>query len=392
MIREDETRFFLNSPTISASSTANLPSREPLIFHRRLPDYAPTPLINAPEVARRLGIRQLLVKNESSRLGLPAFKILGASWAVYRTLETRLGKSLEPWDSLADLTAKLAPLRPLTLVTATDGNHGRAVAHIAALFGLGARIFVPAGTAQARIDGIASEGARVEVIEGTYDDAVERAAREANDRCLVISDTSWSGYEQIPQWVMEGYSTILWEIEDELDRRGEKMPDLFPIQFGVGALAAALVRPGFSRMPKIVSVEPLQAACALASIEAGQIVSLPGPHASIMAGLNCGRPSLIAWPIVSRGIHSFLAIPDERAREAMRALAAEGIVAGETGAASLAGLIEILTGDGNRKYRSALGVTEETRAILLVTEGATDPAAYQQIVGKDGSAPGGETL
>lgn len=392
MIRANETRFILNSPTISASSTAGLASREPLNFHRRLPDYAPTPLINAPEVARRLGIRQLLVKNEASRLGLPAFKILGASWAVYRTLETRLGKSLEPWDSLADLTAKLAPLRPLTLVTATDGNHGRAVAHIAALFGLGARIFVPAGTAQARIDGIANEGARVEVIEGTYDDAVERAAREANDRCLVISDTSWPGYEQIPQWVMEGYSTILWEIEDELDRSGEKMPDLFPIQFGVGALAAALVRHRFSRMPKIVSVEPLQAACALASIKTGQIVSLPGPHDSIMAGLNCGRPSLIAWPIVSRGIHSFLAIPDERAREAMRALAAEGIVAGETGAAGLAGLIEILTGDGNRKYRSALGVTDETRAILLVTEGATDPAAYQQIVGKDGSAPGGETL
>lgn len=392
MIRANETRFFLNSPTISASSTADLASREPLNFHRRLPDYAPTPLINAPEVARRLGIRQLLVKNESSRLGLPAFKILGASWAVYRTLETRLGKSLEPWHSLADLTAKLARLRPLTLVTATDGNHGRAVAHIAALFGLGARIFVPAGTAQARIDGIASEGARVEVIDGTYDDAVERAAREANDRCLVISDTSWSGYEQIPQWVMEGYSTILWEIEDELDWRGEKMPDLFPIQFGVGALAAAIVRHRFSRMPKIVSVEPLQAACALASIQAGQIVSLPGPHDSIMAGLNCGRPSLIAWPIVSRAIHSFLAIPDERAREAMRALAAEGIVAGETGAAGLAGLIEILTGDGNRKYRSALGVTEETRAILLVTEGATDPAAYQQIVGKERSAPGGETL
>ena len=117
--------------------------------------------------------------------------------------------------------AELAPLRPLTLVTATDGNHGRAVAHVAALFGLTARIFVPTGTAQARIDGIASEGARVEVVDGTYDDAVERAARQANDRSLVISDTSWPGYEEIPQWVMEGYATIFSEIDDELARRGE---------------------------------------------------------------------------------------------------------------------------------------------------------------------------
>ncbi|HEY3661795.1 MAG TPA: diaminopropionate ammonia-lyase [Chthoniobacterales bacterium] len=357
-----------------------------------MPDYAPTPLLDAPGIARRLGIRQLLVKDESSRLGLPAFKILGASWAVYRTLETRFGQPLEPWDSLADLTAKLAPLRPLTLVTATDGNHGRAVARVAALFGLAARIFVPAGTAQARIDGIASEGAQVEMVDGTYDDAVERAAGEASDRNLVISDTSWPGYEQIPQWVAEGYSTIFWEIEDELDRRGEKMADLFPIQFGVGALAAALVRQRFSRRPKIVSVEPLQAACALASIEAGRIVSLPGPHDSIMAGLNCGRPSLIAWPIVSRGIDAFIAVPDERAREAMRALAAEGIVAGETGAAGLAGLIEMLTGNRDQEFRKALSVTKESRAIVLVTEGATDPAAYQKIVGQDASASRGQTL
>ncbi len=186
--------------------------------------------------------------------------------------------------------------------------------------------------------------------------------------------------------MIEGYSTIFWEIDDQLARRGEPMPDLFPIQFGVGALAAALVRHGSPRVPKIVSIEPLRAACALASIVAGKIVTLPGPHDSIMAGLNCGRPSLIAWPIVSSGIDAFFAVSDERAREAMRALASAGIVAGETGAAGLAGLIELFSGEESTAYRKALGVNQETRAIILVTEGATDRASYRKIFGDDGSA------
>ena len=167
---------------------------------------------------------------------MPAFKILGASWAVYRALETRLGRSLEPWQTVAELAQRLAPIRPLTLAAATDGNHGRAVAHVAALFGFEAKIYVPAGTAQARIDGIASEGAQVEIVAGTYDDAVARAAEDAGERCLVISDTSWPGYEEVPHWVMEGYSTIMSEIDDELAaaRRQATGPGRGPIR-GRGA-------------------------------------------------------------------------------------------------------------------------------------------------------------
>jgi diaminopropionate ammonia-lyase len=371
-------RFLLNRAQRNFPALAT--SSAPIDFHRRLPGYAPTPLIDAPEIARLLGLGQVLVKNESNRLGLPAFKILGASWAVYRALEQRLGRSFQPWQNIAELLPKIAPLRPLTLVTATDGNHGRAVAHVAALFGLRARIFVPAGTAPARIDGIASEGAEVEIVDGTYDEAVARAAREAGDRSLVISDTSWPGYEQIPHWVMEAYSTIFREIDDELTRRGEEVPDLFPVQFGVGALAAAVVRYYPAARPKILSVEPLRAACALASIEAGAIVTVPGPHDSIMAGLNCGRVSLIAWPIVSRGIDAFLAISDERAREAMRVLAKIGIVAGETGAAGLAGLIELFHGDEFAPARAALSLGKKSRALFLVTEGATDPESHRRIV------------
>jgi len=183
---------------------------------------------------------------------------------------------------------------------------------------------------------------------------------------------------------MEGYSTIMAEIDDELARQSEKNPELIAVQFGVGALAAAVVRhyrqPGRKEGPRIVSVEPLRAACMLASMEAGEIVTVPGPHDSIMAGLNCGRPSAIAWPVVSQGIDAFIAIPDERAREAMRALARAEIVAGETGAAGLAGLIELLTGPGNKPNREALRLDKHSSALVFVTEGATDPASYGRIV------------
>jgi diaminopropionate ammonia-lyase len=183
---------------------------------------------------------------------------------------------------------------------------------------------------------------------------------------------------------MEGYSTILAEIDDALTERDAKSLDLVAVQFGVGALAAAVVRhyhqTGRGRRTKILSVEPLSAACMLASMEAGEIVTVPGPHDSIMAGLNCGRPSIVAWPIVSTGIDAFIAIPDERACEAMRALARIGIVAGETGAAGLAGLLELLSGSESARQREALGVDERSRALIIVTEGATDPTSYQRIV------------
>jgi diaminopropionate ammonia-lyase len=209
------------------------------------------------------------------------------------------------------------------------------------------------------------------------------SAREAGERCLVISDTSWPGYEDVPGWVIEGYSTILWEVDEELECRQLPGPDLVVVQIGVGALAAAVTQhyrgADAGKPAAIVGVEPLHAACLLRSMEAGRIVEVPGPHDSIMAGLNCGTPSLIAWPVVSRGIDLFLAIDDERARQAMRALAGAGLVAGETGAAGLGGLIELLRSD-HAAARVALGIDSSTRVLLISTEGATDPDAYRRIV------------
>ncbi|MEP6821460.1 MAG: diaminopropionate ammonia-lyase [Chthoniobacterales bacterium] len=367
------------------SAPFDSPDRGPLAFHRRLEGYAPTPLSEAPEIARLFGVERVLLKVEAERLGLPAFKILGASWAIYRTLQSRLPELRDDWTTTHELAARVSSLRPLTLVTATDGNHGRAVAHIARRLGFDARIYLPAHTAKARLDGIASEGAQVRIVDGTYDDAVARSARDASERCLVISDTSWAGYEEVPRWVMEGYSTIFCEIDDELARRNQRGPDLTAVQTGVGALAAAVVQ--HYRLtkrdphPVIVNVEPLHAACMLAAMEAGEIVTVPGPHDSIMAGLNCGRASTIAWPIVSKGVDAFIAVDDDRAREAMRLLGSAGVAAGETGAAGLAGLLELLTGVDREKNRAALRVNEKTCVLILVTEGATDPKSYAEIVG-----------
>ncbi len=374
------TRIHWNSQ-VTSESAGPAPDRAALEYHRRVPNYEASPLLDAPSLAADLEFRRVWVKDESSRLGLPSFKILGASWGVYRALDEHIG-GFEEWARFDELTDQLAPYRPLTLAAATDGNHGRAVARMAKLLGLSARIFVPAGTAAARVEGIESEGATCEVIDGTYDDAVARSAREAGERCLVISDTSWPGYEDVPRWVIEGYSTIFWEIDDQLSEFGDDAPDLVVVQIGVGALAAAAVRHfrrAGMRPPRMLGVEPEVSACVLASIEAGRIVTIPGPHDSIMAGLNCGTPSVVAWPLVSSGYNAYVALADERAREGMRALAKADVVSGETGAAGVACLIELLD---HPDARRTLGIDQTTSALVLSTEGATDPAAYEEIVGR----------
>lgn len=374
-------RFLLN-PHAGPLAEEPPDDRRPLELHRRLPGYAPTPLLDAPHLAAQLGLARVQVKDESCRMGLPAFKILGAAWAVERALAAHLG-GLAPWGSLPELRRQIEPLG-LTLAAATDGNHGRAVARMAGALGCRAHILVPAGTAQARIEALRAEGAAVTVVDGSYDDAVARSAALAGPRCLVISDTSWPGYEQIPREVIAGYSTIFHEIDDALAARGEGPPDVVVIQMGVGALAAAAIRhyrrPGG---PLILGVEPARAACVLASLEAGRIVEVPGPHDSIMAGLNCGAPSLIAWPLLRRGLDAAVAVEDELAREAMRLLAAEGVVAGETGAAGVAGLLALRREPGGAELAAALGIGAHSRALVLVTEGATDPASYRQIVGAE---------
>lgn len=372
----------LINPNAGETLEGQPPDREPLRLHRRLPGYTETPLVDAPGLAKTLGVGKVLVKDESERLGLPAFKVLGASWAIYRALEERLGdEGFGEYDGIEDLGARLEPLRPLSLVAATDGNHGRAVARVARMLGLGAKIFVPGDMAAARREAIIGEGAELVVVDGTYDDAVERSAEAEG---LLISDSSWPGYERVPLWVIEGYSTMLWEIEDELGRRGEDRLDLVVVQAGVGALTAAVARhfrgPGSSSRPKLVVVEPAGADCVLESVKAGGIVPVAGPHDSIMAGLNCGTPSLVAWPTISGGVDLFVAVEDEPVREAMRLAARSNIVSGETGASGLGGLLQLLRDGEAEEARRALGINGQTRVLIFNTEGATDPDAYEKIM------------
>lgn len=360
-------RWYQNSaaPPLSEEAVA---AGDPLAFHRSLPGYAPTPLRAALALAAHLGVGRLWVKDEAERLGMPSFKILGASWAVYRALIERLGA--EPkWDTLAAFAAQIAPLLPLQLAAATDGNHGRAVARMARLLGCTARIFVPAGTAEARIAAIAGEGAEVIVVAGSYDDAVARSAAEAGPHCLVISDTSWPGYVDVPRWMIDGYSTLFAEIDADLARHGEAPPDVVLVQMGVGALAAAAIG-HYQRAhpagphPLIIGVEPTRAACVINSLEAGAFTAAPAPHESIMAGLNCGLPSLIAWPLLRTGLAAALAIDDRYACHGVRQLAAAGITAGETGAAGLGGLLALAE---QPDLARQAGLTPTSRVLIIST-------------------------
>ena len=350
-------------------------------FHHRMPAYSPTNLLDAPLLAQRLGVRRLLIKAETRRMGLPSFKILGASWATYRALCDHLGYEPEPWRNINELAANVAHLRPFTLATATDGNHGRAVAFMARLLGFRARIFVPVGMSDARIGAMEAEGATVTVVDGDYDDAVARAAKEQSASCLVVSDTSWEGYQDIPNRVIEGYTTIFNEVDEAIVASGLEMPDAVVIPMGVGAFMASAVthyRSG-QHQPIIIGVEPRDANCVQESARHQAITHVPGPHRSIMVGLNCGLPSQIAWPRLASGIDWFVSVGDDAACQAMRDLANAAVVAGETGAASLAGLEALLESE---HVDQALPNRSEATVLIVVTEGATDPAAYEKIVGR----------
>jgi diaminopropionate ammonia-lyase len=323
-------------------------------FHAALPGYAATPLTELPALAARLGVGRVLVKDESSRFGLPAFKALGASWAVHRVLADRADRG------------------PVLLVTATDGNHGQAVARMAARYGQRAHVFVPLGVHPAAVAAIAAEGARVTEIDGSYDDAVRVAASAAaaDPGAVLVQDTAWPGYERIPAWIVEGYSTLFTELEAQL---GAEPPALVVVPAGVGSLAQAAVthyraRPG-GRATALLSVEPETAACVLASLRLGRPVSVP-TGTTTMAGLNCGTPSSLAWPYLRAGLDAAVAVTDGDSAEAARDLAELGISCGPCGAAALAGAAAALTGPGSADRRTDLGLGPTATVVLLSTEGS----------------------
>ena len=373
------------------SPRAALDPEGALVAHREItswPGYEPTPLRELPALARRLGLLGLHYKDEAGRFGMGSFKALGGAYAVFRVVGRRVRSVADPGavrrqDLLAG--AYREAVSDLTVTTATDGNHGRSVAWGASLFGCRAVIFVPASVSGPRREAISRLGARVVVVEGDYDAAVRRCAAEAAaSGFVVVSDTTYEGYLDIPRDVMQGYRVMVSEVLEQAPR-GVRFTHVF-VQGGVGALAAAvaehLARREDAARPRVVVVEPDTADCLYRSALAGSPTRASGDLDTVMGGLACGEPSVLAWEILASRGADFVTIPDAAALEAMRALAAgEGgdppLVAGESGAAGIAALLEAAR---EPEIFRALGLSPESTVLAFGTEGATDPEIYRRIV------------
>ena len=345
------------------------------------PGYAPTPLRDLSGIAAEAGVATIRIKDESSRFGLGSFKALGGAYAIAALLETELSRQ---GVSLVAGSADLPDGRhaglteAITVTCATDGNHGRSVAWGAQRFHCRCVIFVHATVSQGRIDAIARFGARVERVPGNYDDAVRQADRQAAaNGWFMVSDTSWPGYTEVPRTVMQGYRLMADEAADQWS--GAPPTHVF-IQAGVGGAAAAVsvqMRARFARPPLVIVVEPERAACLFESAKAGKASVVHGDLATIMAGLACGEPSLLAWQELERSASAFMSIPDEAAVRALWRLADDGIEIGESGVAGLAGLLVAVA---DPISRDALHLTSESRVLLFGTEGVTDPVIYGDII------------
>ena len=340
-------------------------------LHRSMTGYSPTALRELPALAAELGVGRVFVKDESDRLGLPAFKILGASWAVCRAVAQRIGLPAEniTVESLREgLRAAGSP--QLTIVTATDGNHGRAVARMAALLSLRARVYIPGGVGDTAVRAIEAEGAPVVFGGPSYDDAVATAARSAaGPDELLVQDTSWPGYEEVPRWIVEGYMTLFAEADEQLAAAGTRGPDLVACPVGVGALAHAMVDHyrGVARSTAaLLTVEPRTADCVARSLRAGEPVTVDTSAPTMMAGLNCGTPSGIGWPTIRDGVSAAVSVTEDECRRAVGDLQGLGQDSGPCGAASLAGVRELLGAPGAREE---LGLGEDSVVLLISTEG-----------------------
>ncbi len=343
-------------------------------FHQTLAEYRATPLHDLPGLAADLGLAALHLKDESPRFGLGAFKALGASFAAQRWLSNHPDR------------------QQVVFVTATDGNHGRAVAWSARRLGAEAVVFIPAHAAPARIDAIVAEGAEVILVPEGYDAAVQAAHQAARAHgWAVIQDTATPGYEDIPDWIAAGYWTHAREIETTLHPPGRPAVDLVVLHAGVGTWAAGIAayywhRYGAAR-PRLAVVEPVTAACLLAGAVSGRPVPIDASRRTIMAGLDCALASTTALAMLHQSVDAFFTIDDRWARTAMRRLAMPKrgdprVVAGESGAAGLAGLLALTDEAALAPVARHLGVGASSRVLVWSTEGATDPIHWQEVVGQ----------
>lgn len=366
--------YFINSPTNSIQhslTTTILAQSKAIDYHRTLPKYNKTPLVSLPHLAAKYGVGNIYVKDEAHRFGLNAFKALGASYAVHKILEKQ-----------PDIE---------TFCTATDGNHGKAVAWASRLAGKKAVVFVPENITSSRIKAIELEGGQVIKVDADYDATCALAEKISLERgWQLIQDTAWENYEEIPAFIMAGYLTHFQEMEDSLHSLPFPSIDVVFLQSGVSSWAGAatwyyLNRYGSCR-PKLVVVEPHEAAGILASFKAGKRVRPAGTFETIMAGLNCGIPSLSGWDIIKTGVDISIRIRDQYAQKAICELYYahgddEKIIAGESGVGGLAGFINIMTAENMKNVKEELKLSSTSNLLFYNTEGATDPESFNEIIG-----------
>lgn len=353
------------------------------------PGYEPTPLYSLNGMAGALGIGALHLKYEAPRFGLGSFKALGGAYAVSlylrRVIKDKTGRDVDVQALLSGECAEV--LKDVTVCSATAGNHGRSVAWGAQMFGCRCIIYVPQSTLQGRADAIAAFGARVIRHTGNYDETVLHCASVAHEEgWTVISDTSYEGYTQIPLDVMSGYTVLAHETLEQLPE-GEQPTHIF-VQGGVGGFASGMIAPFWHHWgkdrPRFVFINPSNVPAMLESGEAGKRIAIEGEYDTVMACLSCGELSLLAWRLLERSVDDVIAIPDEAATDTMRTLA-EGVngddpvVAGESGCAGVAGLIAAML---DNEAKQATGLNGQSRVLCICTEGATDPDAYTEIVGR----------
>ena len=340
-------------------------------FHRRLRCYSPTPLISLPKLAKNLGIEELLVKDESKRFRINTFKSLGASYAIAKVISQRKKEKL-------------------IFCTATDGNHGRSVAWAARNSRQKSVVYVPKYTTEQRIKNIKKHGAEVIIVDGDYDEAVATAREESKKKGYVlIQDNSWEGYTDIPMYIAAGYKTMMTEMENSIHPPEAPLVDFVFLQVGNGTWASSMVayyRNRYPRkMPTLISVEPAECDCIMESFRNGTFSKTKKSQETIMTGLRCGTPAMLAWDILKDGIDVFLSIPDTYGIKAMHDFyypfkTDKQIFAGESGAAGLAGLIATSCDPALQGLKKEIGLNEESRVLVFVTEGVTDSEVFEELI------------
>ena len=363
-------------------------------FHESFPQYCITPLAKLDKMAEYLGLNFLAIKDESYRFGLNAFKVLGGSFAMAKYIAKELGKDVSEmtYDYLTSAALK-EEFGQATFCTATDGNHGRGVAWAANKLGQKAIVHMPKGSSKYRFDNIAKENAKVTIEEVNYDECVRIAAAEADavEHGVIVQDTAWEGYTEIPSWIMQGYATMGSEALEQLKGYGVERPDVVILQAGVGCMAGAIcayiVNSYPENPPKIVIAEAGIADCLYQGAVAndGKYRIVDGDLQTIMAGLACGEPNIVCWEILRNHVTAFCSCPDWMAAKGMRMLAAPikgdpAVCSGESGAIGMGVIASLMTDPDYAELKDALGLGKDSKVLLFSTEGDTDPDKYKSIV------------